>query len=103
MEEEWDGVTVESQKHPDAVGVYGISVASELTGIGVQNIRAYERQGLLAPARTEGGTRRFSQDDLARLRRVQVLLQAGLNLAGIVMVMDLQDENADLRVQAEQR
>lgn len=81
-------------------GVYGISVAAELTGIGVQNIRSYERQGLLTPARTDGGTRRFSNDDLDRLRRIRSLLSAGLNLAGIVMVIQLETENAELRTAA---
>ena len=77
-------------------GVYGISVAAELVGIGVQNLRAYEARGLLEPERSEGGTRRYSANDLDRLRRIGNLLDAGLNLAGIAMVMDLQDENTDL-------
>jgi len=83
---------------PDkARGVYGISVAAELVGTGVQNLRAYEARGLLDPERTEGGTRRYSANDLDRLRRIGDLLQAGLNLAGIAMVMDLQDQNNQLR------
>ena len=83
---------------PDAArGVYGISVAAELVGTGVQNLRAYEARGLLEPERTEGGTRRYSANDLDRLRRIGDLLEAGLNLAGIAMVMDLQDENTQLR------
>ena len=69
---------------PDAArGVYGISVAAELVGTGVQNLRAYEARGLLEPERTEGGTRRYSANDLDRLRRIGDLLEAGLNLAGI--------------------
>lgn len=80
-----------------ALGVYGISVAAELVGMGVQNLRAYEARGLLEPERTEGGTRRYSADDLDRLRRIGDLLDAGLNLAGIAMVMELQDENSRLR------
>jgi MerR family transcriptional regulator, heat shock protein HspR len=78
-------------------GVYGISVAAELVGTGVQNLRAYERHGLLEPDRTEGGTRRYSSDDLDRLRRIGDLLSAGLNLAGIALVLDLEADNADLR------
>jgi MerR family transcriptional regulator, heat shock protein HspR len=77
--------------------VYSISVAAELVGTGVQNLRAYEARGLLEPERTEGGTRRYSANDLDRLRRIGDLLDAGLNLAGIAMVMDLQDENDQLR------
>jgi MerR family transcriptional regulator, heat shock protein HspR len=78
-------------------GVYGISVAAELVGTGVQNLRAYERHGLLEPDRTEGGTRRYSADDLDRLRRIGDLLAAGLNLAGIALVLDLEADNAHLR------
>jgi DNA-binding transcriptional MerR regulator len=78
-------------------GVYGISTAAELVGMGVQNLRLYEARGLLEPDRTEGGTRRYSADDLARLRRISDLLGAGLNLAGIAMVLDLEAENTALR------
>ncbi len=87
------------QDRPDdpSLGVYGISVAAELTGLGVQNIRQYEKRGLLLPDRTEGGTRRYSRDDVERLRRIGELLAAGLNLAGIVLVLRLEGENADLR------
>ena len=88
---------------PDrARGVYGISVAAELVGTGVQNLRAYEARGLIEPERTEGGTRRYSANDLDRLRRIGVLLEAGLNVAGIAMVMDLQDENSQLRAEKEE-
>ena len=89
---------------PDAArGVYGISVAAQLVGTGVQNLRAYEARGLLEPERTEGGTRRYSANDLDRLRRIGALLEAGLNLAGIAMVMDLQDENTQLRAEKEEQ
>src|ERR1700709_2685976 len=74
-------------------GVYGISVAAELVGMGVQNLRMYEARGLLEPDRTDGGTRRYSADDLDRLRRIGDLLEAGLNLAGIGMVLALELEN----------
>jgi MerR family transcriptional regulator/heat shock protein HspR len=85
-------------------GVYGISVAAELVGIGAQNLRAYEARGLLEPERTEGGTRRYSADDLDRLRRISDLLEAGLNLAGIGMVLDLEAQNTELRAEkAEQQ
>lgn len=89
---------------PDpALGVYGISVAAELVGTGVQNLRAYEARGLLEPERTEGGTRRYSANDLEKLRRIGDLLEAGLNLTGIAMVMDLQDENTQLRAEKEEQ
>jgi MerR family transcriptional regulator/heat shock protein HspR len=83
---------------PDAArGVYGISVAAELVGMGPQTLRLYERRGLLEPARTDGGTRRYSEDDLARLRRIGELLGGGLNLAGVAVVLDLETDNARLR------
>ena len=80
-------------------GVYGITVAAELVGLGVQTLRLYEARGLLEPARTEGGTRRYSQDDLARLRRIADLLADGLNLAGVVLVLRLESDNARLRAE----
>ncbi|MGA7051792.1 MAG: helix-turn-helix transcriptional regulator [Mycobacterium sp.] len=77
-------------------GVYGISVAAELSGVPVQSLRLYERYGLLTPARSDGGTRRYSADDLARLRRISVLVDAGVNLSGIARILDLEDDNAAL-------
>jgi DNA-binding transcriptional MerR regulator len=82
-------------------GVYGISVAADLVGMGVQNLRLYEARGLLDPERTDGGTRRYSANDLDRLRRIGDLLDAGLNLAGIGMVLDLEGQNARLRQEQE--
>lgn len=91
-------VSKDSPQRPDAErGIYGISVAAELVGMGVQNLRLYEARGLLQPSRTEGGTRRYSENDLEQLRRIGDLLAEGLNLAGISRVMDLEDENARLR------
>jgi DNA-binding transcriptional MerR regulator len=82
---------------PGDHGVYGISVAAELVGMGVQTLRLYESRGLLEPARTGGGTRRYSEQDLTRLRRIGALLADGLNLAGIAVVLDLEAENERLR------
>jgi MerR family transcriptional regulator, heat shock protein HspR len=83
---------------PDpAAGVYGISVAADMIGTGVQNLRAYERAGLVEPSRTSGGTRLYSSDDIERLRRIAALLDVGLNLAAIALVLDLQDANDRLR------
>jgi MerR family transcriptional regulator/heat shock protein HspR len=78
-------------------GVYGISIAAELSGVAVQSLRLYERHGLLSPARSNGGTRRYSADDLARLRRISALVDAGVNLAGIARILDLEDDNAELQ------
>ena len=78
---------------PDAGrGVYGISVAAELVDMGTQTLRLYERRGLLEPDRTDGGTRRYSEQDLARLRRIGELLDDGLNLAGVGMVLGLEQD-----------
>ena len=78
-------------------GVYGISLAAELSGVAVQSLRLYERHGLLSPARSDGGTRSYSADDLARLRRISDLVDAGVNLAGIARILDLEDNNAELQ------
>ncbi len=83
----------------DSKGVYTISVAAEMVGAGVQTLRMYEARGLVHPERTAGGTRRYSNDDIERLKRITALLEDGLNLAGVGMVLNLQDENARLRAQ----
>jgi len=85
-----------SRPDPDR-GVYGISVAAELTGVSAQTLRSYETRGLLEPDRTAGGTRRYSVNDLDRIRRIGDLLDAGLNLAGVGMVLDLERQNSRLR------
>ncbi len=77
--------------------VYVISVAAELAGMHPQTLRIYERRGLVSPARTEGGNRRYSDDDIATLRRIAQLTSEGLNLEGIRRVMRLERENARLR------
>jgi MerR family transcriptional regulator/heat shock protein HspR len=82
-----------------SLGVYGISVAADLVGTGVQNLRLYERRGLLRPDRSAGGTRLYSADDVLRLRRIIDLLAAGVNLTGIAMVLDLQDDNTRMSKQ----
>ncbi|WP_336644351.1 MerR family transcriptional regulator [Microbacterium sp. USHLN186] len=84
--------------------LYGIAVAAELASVPEATLRLYERRGLLAPHRSEGGTRRYSDHDIDRLRRVAELRDAGVNLAGVGRVLDLEDENGDLRRElAEQR
>jgi MerR family transcriptional regulator, heat shock protein HspR len=80
-------------------GVYAISVAAELVGTGQQNLRLYERKGLLEPGRTLGGTRQYSEDDLVILRRIGELLESGLNLAGIRMVLVLEADNRRLEAE----
>ncbi len=80
----------------DRLGVYAISVAAELVGTGQQNLRLYERKGLLTPERTDGGTRRYSERNLLTLRRIGVLLDEGLNLAGVKLVLELEATNRGL-------
>lgn len=80
-------------------GVYGIAVAAELAGLGEQTLRLYERKGLLTPARTSGGTRRYSDNDVVVLRRVVELLAEGLNLTGARRVLELELLNGQLRTQ----
>lgn len=89
--------------------VYVISVAAELAGMHPQTLRIYERRGLVQPARSQGGNRRYSDIDIDRLRRIQELAAEGMNLEGIRRVMaleaeveQLRAENAELRGQAEQ-
>jgi MerR family transcriptional regulator/heat shock protein HspR len=79
-----------------ARGVYGISVAAELTGIDPQTLRLYERRGLLTPSRTDGGTRRYSDDDVVRLERISLLVEEGVNLAGVAQILDLEHRNSVL-------
>ena len=77
--------------------VYVISVAAELAGLHPQTLRIYERKGLVDPARTGGGSRRYSDADIAQLRRIQELTSEGLNLAGVQRVLELEAEVAALR------
>lgn len=83
-------------------GVYSISVTAELSGIGPQTLRLYERRGLLDPDRTGGGTRRYSHDDLERLRRITELVELGVNLTGIREILALEDQQSDLRAEIAQ-
>jgi MerR family transcriptional regulator/heat shock protein HspR len=77
--------------------VYVISVAAELAGVHPQTLRIYERKGLVEPARTQGGSRRYSDQDIDLLRRIQELTEQGLNLAGVHRVLTLEAEIARLR------
>lgn len=74
--------------------VYVISVAAEIAGVHPQTLRIYERRGLLSPARTGGGSRRYSDADIAQLRRIQQLTDAGINLAGVQRILELEEELA---------
>ena len=78
-------------------GVFAISVAADMVAMQVQNLRVYERRGLITPDRTGGGTRLYSADDIERLTRIRDLLAEGLNLAGIARVLTLEAEVRKLR------
>lgn len=82
--------------------VYVISVAAELAGVHAQTLRIYERKGLVEPARTPGGSRRYSDRDISVLQRIQELTNEGLNLAGVKRVLDLEAENQQLRRQLDE-
>ena len=74
----------------DQTPVFAISVAAQLASMEIQNLRVYERHGLVSPSRTSGGTRLYSTADVSRLVRIRELLTAGLNLAGIAHVLELE-------------
>jgi MerR family transcriptional regulator/heat shock protein HspR len=76
--------------------VYVISVFAELAGVHPQTLRNYERSGLLHPERTSGGSRRFSEEDLAALRRIQELTNEGVNLEGVKRIMALEAQVDEL-------
>ncbi len=86
---------------PATRAVYVISVAAELAGVHPQTLRIYERKGLVDPARTHGGSRRYSERDIALLRRIQDLTNGGLNLEGVKRVMELEAEVERLRQELE--
>ncbi|MEM7340209.1 MAG: helix-turn-helix transcriptional regulator [Actinomycetota bacterium] len=83
----------------DRRAVYVISVAAELAGVHPQTLRIYERKGLVLPARTGGGSRRYSDADIAQLRQIQELTDEGLNLAGVKRVIALEAEVARLKAE----
>ena len=80
-------------------GLFSISVAAELTGLHPQTRRIYEQEGLLCPARSTGGTRRYSTDDIDRLHEIMALTSDGLNLAGVRRVLELQEQTRILQAE----
>ena len=75
-----------------AQAIYVISVAAALAGVHPQTLRVYERKGLLSPQRTAGNTRRYSERDIERLIKIQELTNEGINLAGVMRIMELELE-----------
>jgi MerR family transcriptional regulator/heat shock protein HspR len=92
-----EGAARGSAEPPDRRAVYIISVAAELAGVHPQTLRVYEQKGLVRPHRTRGNTRRYSEEDIDRLRRVQALTQRGVNLAGVKRIIELEEEVERLR------
>ncbi len=88
-----------NHNHDAFRAVYVISVAAELAGVHPQTLRIYERKGLVSPARTDGGSRRYSDRDIEMLRRVQDLTESGLNLLGVKRVLELEAELARTKAQ----
>jgi MerR family transcriptional regulator/heat shock protein HspR len=86
-----------SQLRDPNQAVFVISIAAELAGVHPQTLRIYERKGLLDPARTGGGSRRYSEVDIERLRRIQELTNEGLNLAGVKRVLELEEQVVELQ------
>lgn len=87
--------------NPPTHAVYVISVAAELAGVHPQTLRIYERKGLLSPARTAGGSRRYSEADIAQMRRIQQLTNAGVNLEGVRHILTLLTEVERLTAEVE--
>ncbi len=90
-----------SAADPNTRAVYVISVAAELAGVHPQTLRISERKGLLEPARTDGGSRRYSEEDIDLLRHIQQLTEQGLNLAGVKRVLDLEAQLEEARRELE--
>jgi MerR family transcriptional regulator/heat shock protein HspR len=76
----------------DTRGLYVISVAAELAGVHPQTLRIYERKGLLSPERTSGRSRRYSDEDIALLQRIQELTNEGISLLGVQRILALEQE-----------
>ena len=87
--------------NPDRA-IYIISVAAEIADVHPQTLRIYERKGLLTPKRTQGNTRRYSERDIERLRRIQELTQEGVNLAGVTRIFELEAELEEVRAHLQQ-
>src|SRR5262245_7661734 len=83
---------MEADPRAESRALYVISVAAELAGMHPQTLRIYERKGLIEPARTSGRSRRYSERDIALLRRIQELSNEGVGLAGVQRILELEDE-----------
>ena len=82
--------------------LYMISVAAELTGMHPQTLRVYEQKGLVTPGRSRGNTRLYSQADIDRLNLISKLTDEGINLAGVVRILDMREQTLQLKDELEQ-
>ncbi|MCU1583582.1 MAG: MerR family transcriptional regulator [Microbacteriaceae bacterium] len=89
-----------ADRRSESPETFGITAAAERAGVGEQTLRLYESKGLFRPIRTAGGTRRYSESDLEVVRRAVALMASGVNLAGVAVVIRLQDDNARLHARA---
>ena len=87
----------QTSSKPSQAAIYVISVAAELAGVHPQTLRVYERKGLVTPTRTAGNTRRYSERDIVLLRKIQELTNEGVNLAGVLKILELEDSIERLR------
>jgi MerR family transcriptional regulator/heat shock protein HspR len=94
--------TPSSASHDPSAAVFVISVAAELSGLHPQTLRTYERMGLITPGRTGGGGRRYSSDDIDRLRTIAQLTSAGIGIEGVRRILDLENTVAALRARNEE-
>jgi MerR family transcriptional regulator/heat shock protein HspR len=93
-----DDVVEPARAHPQERAVYVISVAAELAGVHPQTLRMYERKGLLAPKRTSGNTRRYSEADIERIRAIQELTQlGGISLSGVKLFIEMREQLDEMR------
>src|SRR5262245_16679947 len=88
---------MEADPRAESRALYVISVAAELAGMHPQTLRIYERKGLIEPARTSGRSRRYSERDIALLRRIQELSNEGVGLAGVQRILELEEELSSAR------
>lgn len=82
--------------------LYMISVAAELTGMHPQTLRVYEQKGLVTPGRSRGNTRLYSQADIERLNLISKLTDEGINLAGVVRILDLRERQLEFEAQIDE-
>lgn len=82
--------------------LYMISVAAELTGMHPQTLRVYEQKGLVTPGRSRGNTRLYSQADIERLNLISKLTDEGINLAGVVRILDMRERQLEFEAQIDE-